>query len=98
MKINESNSNSFQLMLTILLCLIAFTIAIDLYTNPFSAMAPKNAKNYATKMAASIKDTQECSKFKIEIMRHAEGNQTDGKVITPMMVAKQGAVSAGCTN
>jgi hypothetical protein len=60
-------------------------------------LRPKDATDYATKMAATIQDKPECLKFKQEIMAHAKGSMADGKTITPIVQAKMQAGAAGCT-
>ena len=64
--------------------------------NPMYWFVAKDATSYATKMAATIQDRQECQKFKDEIMSHAKGSPYDGKTITPIVAAKQKATTAGC--
>ena len=64
--------------------------------NPLSWFAPKDATNYATKMAATIKDTPACQKFKDEIMAQAKGSTTSGKDMYPIADAKRRANEAGC--
>ncbi|HHV48346.1 MAG TPA: hypothetical protein GXX56_05195 [Rhodocyclaceae bacterium] len=64
--------------------------------NPMSWFVPKDASNYATKMAATIKDTPACQRFKDEIMAHAKGSPTDGKTVGPIVEARRKATEAGC--
>lgn len=64
--------------------------------NPFMLFIPKDATNYATKMAASIQDRPKCQKFKNEIMSHSKGNPADGKITTPILAARENAKAAGC--
>lgn len=64
--------------------------------NPLSWLAPKDASNYASKMAATIQDRPECQKFKDAIMAHAKGSPTDGKTVGPIVEAKRKATEAGC--
>lgn len=64
--------------------------------NPFMWLVPKDASNYAAKMAATIQDRPECKKFKDEIMAHAKGSVTKGKDVYPIVEAKHKATEAGC--
>lgn len=64
--------------------------------NPVSWFAPKDASNYATKMAATIQDRPECQRFKDAILAQAKGQLTDGKTVAPIVQAKQQATAAGC--
>ncbi|MDD5395552.1 MAG: hypothetical protein PHE17_21220 [Thiothrix sp.] len=65
--------------------------------NPFMLFTPKDATNYATKMAATIQDRPECRKYKDEIMSYSKGNPADGKTTTPILAAKEKARASGCT-
>lgn len=64
--------------------------------NPFMLFTPKDATNYATKMAATLQDRPECQKFKSEIMSYSKGNLADGKTIAPILTAREKAKIAGC--
>lgn len=64
--------------------------------NPFMLLTPKDATNYATKMAGTIQDRPECQKYKNEIMSYSKGNPADGKTMYPIGVAKERAKTAGC--
>jgi len=65
--------------------------------NPLAwLLAPKDATNYATRMATTVQDRPECQKFKQEIMSYAKGSPADGKTTYPMALAKQKATNAGC--
>ena len=64
--------------------------------NPFLLLVPKDATNYATKMAATIKDSAECQRFKDEIMAHSKGSTLSGKDMHPIVDAKRKATEVGC--
>ncbi len=76
--------------------LVAFIITLLSVTacNPFT---PKDATNYATKLAATIADRPECQQYKDEIMSHAKGLMSQGKTVGPIVQARADAVKAGCT-
>lgn len=64
--------------------------------NPFMLLVDKDATKFATKMAAGIQNRAECQKFKDEIMSHAKGSPTDGRVVGPIGMARERAKAAGC--
>lgn len=90
----ESEVQKFIGVLFLLACSTAHAGLESL--NPLSWFTPKDASNYATKMAATIKDTPACQRFKDEIMAHAKGSPTDGKTVGPIVEAKRKATEAGC--
>lgn len=48
-------------------------------------------------MAATIKDTPECRKYKDAIMAHSNGKTTSGKDMHPIAEARRKAAEAGCS-
>ncbi|WP_341744730.1 hypothetical protein [Azonexus hydrophilus] len=72
------------------------TAAHPFSLNPFTWLVPKDTGNYASKVAASIKDTPACQKFKAEILSHNKGNPLKAKDNIPIIEAKRRANEAGC--
>ena len=64
--------------------------------NPLSWFVPKDASNYATKMAATIQDKPECQKFKVQIMVHGKGSPTHAKTLHDIEKVREEAKSVGC--
>lgn len=65
--------------------------------NPLRWFTPNDAGSYASKMAATIKDTPECRKYKDAIMAHSNGKTTSGKDMHPIAEARRKAAEAGCS-
>lgn len=68
------------------------------WTNPLAALLwQKDASKFAGKMAATIRNRPDCTRFKDEILRQGKGSPYEAKTMYAINKAKADARAFGCT-